>query len=289
VGLGLPSVQASLLARSDFAGLGNIVSPPPARAVRPVVTDALTPTYPAIWPSGVSVGILSFGAQNVVPTLLKYLGGNPTRTRKAVLLGSVIPLVMYSLWEAVFLGNVAPGSPGADRMQVFNALGSGAPNLQALISTFSACAIGSSMAGAAVSLVDFFADGLAREGNVGGGGRQGLLGKRWVAASLALAPPLGLTLAYPDAFLGALENAGLLGGVSLYGVLPALAVLNLRRNGSAASSPLTLGGGGLEGDALGGEAGEMPGRLWGGDVALGGIALLSGALLVPEILRLAGV
>ena len=33
---------------------------------------------------------------------------------------------------------------------------------------------------------------------------------------------------FPGVFLAVLEKAGLIGGVSLYGVLPALAVLSLR-------------------------------------------------------------
>ena len=229
------------------------------------------------------MGILSFGAQNVVPTLLKYLGRNATRTRRAVLLGSLIPLVMYSLWEVVFLGNVPmiAGSSGVDRMQAVNALGAGTTNLKVLLDTFSACAIASSMAGAAVSLVDFVADGLAAAGAADGSGKEeegsrAPLGQRLLAAGLALVPPLGLSFAYPDAFLGALGNAGLLGGVSLYGVLPAIAVLNLRRQRC------------MQEDGLGCVAGEgMPGRLWGGDLGLGAILLSSVALLLPELWRLA--
>ena len=166
-------------------------------------------------------------------------------------------------------------------MQAINALGSGATNLQVLLDTFSACAIASSMAGAAVSLVDFVADGLAAAGAADGSGKEeegsrAPLGQRLLAAGLALVPPLGLSFAYPDAFLGALENAGLLGGVSLYGVLPAIAVLNLRRQRC------------MQEDGQGCGAGEgMPGRLWGGDLGLGAILLSSVALLLPELWRLA--
>jgi len=191
VGLGLPSVKGDLLLRAD---------------------------YGAIWPSGISVGILSFGAQNVVPTLLAYLGGDPRRTKFAILLGSLIPLLMYSAWEAVFLGNVAfEGEGGAQRMQVLDALGSAAaPQIELVLQVFSACAIASSMAGASVSLVDFFVDALASRELTGATGDTDSattanvrgLGKRSTAAILALAPPLVLAFAYPDAFLGALENAG---------------------------------------------------------------------------------
>ena len=87
--IGLPQIQGNLLLRAD---------------------------YTAIWPSAISIGILSFGAQNVVPTLLQYLGGDAQRTRKAVLLGSLLPLGIYSVWEAVVLGNV-PWNPGEDSTQ----------------------------------------------------------------------------------------------------------------------------------------------------------------------------
>ena len=243
-------VQGSLLLRADFS---------------------------AIWPTSISIGILSFGAQNVVPTLLQYLGGNPRRTRMAVLGGSLIPLAMYSLWEAVFLGNV-PFSEDGGGMQVMNALGSSAgPYAQVLVTGFSVFAIASSMAGAAVSIVDFFSDALssyldpAAQGD--SAGEQSGVGKRAVAASLALAPPLALACKYPDSFLGALENAGLLGGVSLYGLLPALAVMSLRRQGEHVQQEVT---------------GSMPGRLGGGQAGLWAVSILSASLVFPDLLRLAG-
>ena len=98
LGIGLPQIDTSLLSRANWG---------------------------AIYPEVISVGILSFGAQNVVPTLLQYLGGDAGRTRKAVLIGSLIPLLMYTLWEAVFLG-IVPYDPdtAGSKMQVVAALGS---------------------------------------------------------------------------------------------------------------------------------------------------------------------
>ena len=156
--------------------------------------------------------------------------------KQAVLIGSLIPLVMYSAWEAVFLGNVPfeAGVEGAQRMQVVQALGGATSRLsEKVLQVFSACAIASSMAGASVSLVDFFADAISSrarpdsKANSEGEGveeaqRAGAGRRRVAAAGLGLAPPLALAFAYPDAFLGALENAGLLGGVSLYGLLPGI-------------------------------------------------------------------
>ena len=107
------------------------------------------------------------------------------------------------------------------------------------------------MAGTSVSLVDFLEDALPSfsysssdtttsatssdsdsmtiaTSTTSTGSRQ-----RFIAVLLALGLPLGFACAYPRAFLGALENAALIGGVSLYGIVPALVVLRLRSLGVA--------------------------------------------------------
>jgi tyrosine-specific transport protein len=83
----------------------------------------------AVYPGATSVGILAFGAQNVVPTLLQYLGGDAERTRRAILAGSLLPLAMYLVWEAVFFGTFPLDLVGNDgNMDVLKALGdSGGP------------------------------------------------------------------------------------------------------------------------------------------------------------------
>jgi len=224
--------------------------------------------WTAIYPAGISIGILSFGAQNVVPTLLTYLGGNPDRTRRAILFGSLAPLVLYTIWEAVFLGIVSPeaaAAGGVSKMQVVSVLGQAGGTLaRDLVGAFSACAIGSSMAGASVSLVDFFEDLVAgKEKDDGAAADSG--DARLLAAALALGPPVIVSYVFPDLFLTALEEAGLLGGVSLYGILPALSILRLR--GSSAHL-------------------RMPGRLRGGEPALYALFLISSGLVLPEIIRL---
>jgi len=248
-----------------FAGLVSVGLPT-------IHTTALTTgvqNWNAIYPGATSVGILAFGAQNVVPTLLQYLGGDAERTRKAILGGSLLPLAMYTLWETVFFG-LAPADATASagsKIDVVRELGaSGGPSVQVLVKLFSACAVGSSMAGASVSLVDFFQDALSSSSS-GTGAAAGGMGQRLVAATFALGPPLGLACVFPQAFLGALENAGLIGGVSLYGVIPALAVLRLR-------------------DQNGIDGISMPGKLSGGSLALGSIVVLSAALVLPEFVRL---
>jgi len=262
LGIGLPQIHTDLLSRVDWG---------------------------VVYPPVVAVGILSFGAQNVVPTVLEYLGRDSERTRRAVFIGSLIPLVMYSLWEAVFLGMVPydPDSEGS-KMQIVTALDDvGGTIVKDAVEIFSACAIGSSMAGASVSLVDFFQDALAsgysRTGDTHAEDNELAtesppppLGGRLLAVAVALGPPLGLACAFPGAFLSALENAGLLGGVSLYGVIPALAVIKLRDRSAA-----------LDVDKGDEPSTFMPGRLLGGIPALYAILAISIVLILPEIVRFA--
>ena len=251
LGIGLPKVDTSLLTRAEWS---------------------------AVYPDVISVGILSLGAQNVVPTLLSYLGGDAVRTKRAILVGSLIPLVMYTLWETVFLGIVPFDLASGSKMEVVSALGTtasgGGDLVQTFVEIFSACAIGSSMAGASVSLVDFFQDAI---GSLQHTEKEketteidaGLTTKRLLASSLALGPPLGIACFYPDAFLGVLENVGLLGGVSLYGVLPALALIQLRQRSLPDTDP-------------------MPGRLLGGLPVLCTLIGVSFLLVLSDVIELGG-
>lgn len=269
--------------------------------------------WTAVYPQVVSIGILSFGAQNVIPTLLTYLGGNPVRTRTSVIIGSVIPLLMYSLWEAVFLG-VIPFDSGeqvdaGSKMQIVDALGQvGGVIVKDLVEIFSACSIGSSMAGASVSLVDFFQDAIMTTATNTQSLSSGVTGadetllssavntknfsptskssttRRLLAAALALAPPLGVAFAFPGAFLGALENAGLIGGVTLYGIIPALGVLNLRRQRDVNSST-SCQTSKEKSDSGGGRTtlDELPG----GSLSLYAIIAISLSLILPDLVSLA--
>ena len=261
VGFGLPNVEVSnLMERANWA---------------------------AVYPRVISIGILSLGAQNVVPTLLRYLDRDPLRTRTAILFGSLLPLTLYAIWEAIFLGVVvdpssyaADGGTGVEAMAALGQVGGKAAS--DLVGAFSFCAVGSSMAGASVSLVDFFQDGirvLMSGGDSASGvsspsssGEDSRVGKnlesRTFAAALALGPPVVIACAYPDMFLVALEEAGLLGAVSLYGVIPAISILSLRHN---SSSEVTC------------RRADMPGRLGGGDFALIVLVAASLALVLPEI------
>lgn len=258
VGIGLPMVNISnLIEHSDWSML-----------------------YPPV----ISIGILSFGAQNIVPTLLEYLNYDSIKTRQSILIGSLLPLFLYTIWEGVFLGVIdISNADGGNRLDVISVLGQvgGSSAVTDLVAVFSLCAICSSMAGASVSLVDFFQDAISTLFKFESSNKsesesrdkylQGVSKTRVLAAMLALGPPVILTFVFPDIFLVALEEAGLLGGVSLYGIIPAVSILAIRRSSLDIAKS------------------EMPGKLGGpGDIALVFIVVISFALVLPEIQKLLG-
>jgi len=55
----------------------------------------------------IPVYIISFGYQNLIPTINHYLGGDIKRTKRAILWGTLTPLVIYIIWNFVVLGSIA--------------------------------------------------------------------------------------------------------------------------------------------------------------------------------------
>ena len=220
--------------------------------------------WSSVYPSVISIGILSFGAKNVVPSILDYLGNDPVKSKRAIVGGCLIPLCLYCLWEGVILGMV-DSSTSVSGMNVDDVLRqAGGPVVGDLLELFSLFAIGSSMTGASLSLVDFVEDALRELQQNEDGGTEFRL--RTVAIMLALLPPCAIALGFKDVFLVALEEAGLLGGVSLYGIIPALCIISLRKTFNE----------------------EMPGRIGGGHTSLVAIVAISTILIAPEVSMLLG-
>lgn len=166
------------------------------------------------------LAVASFGFQGIVPTLTNYLDRNPVRVRRAILIGSSIPLVTYVLWELLILG-VVP----IDQLQDALKVGQSAvyplknilefPWLYRVGEFFAFFAIVTSFLGVTLGLLDFLADGLNVKKNVAG---------RLQLAFLVFLPPLTFAMINPCIFLYALHFAGGLGSAFLLGLLPILMV-----------------------------------------------------------------
>ncbi|MBI3211776.1 MAG: tyrosine transporter [Simkania negevensis] len=167
--------------------------------------------------------IISFGFHNMVPSLMHYVGNDRKRARKIIWGGSLFTLVVYLIWEIIVLALLPVGQKdgiwesfhkGIDAAEALrHYLGSGA--LSFSVQWLAFFAILTSFLSQALSLVHFLRDGFKMEKKK----RENI-----TVCSLALLPPLLFSLLFPNLFFQALDFAGGICTVILFGIFPALMV-----------------------------------------------------------------
>ncbi len=162
--------------------------------------------------------VVLYGFHNLVPSLTTYLDHDANRLRLTIILGSIIPLFIYLLWEGLILGLVPLDGENGFRQ----ALSQGDMATRVLRQVigkawvvrvaeyFAFFAIITSFLSVALSFVDFLADGLHIQ--------KKKFGKAFLCF-LALAFPFFCAMIYPHIFLVALQYAGF-AAVILFGLLP---------------------------------------------------------------------
>jgi len=172
------------------------------------------------FPLTIAFGATSFGYHIIIPTLTTYFERDVQMMRKAILVGSLIPLIVYLIWEAIALGIIPlnllvkgfdEGVDGASLLA--NVLHN--PLLSLLTRLFSFFAIVTSFLGVSLSLTDFLADGLHIHKSARG---------KFILCLLTFIPPLIFILTDPRVFLNALDYAGAFGVMFLLALLPGLMV-----------------------------------------------------------------
>ena len=162
-----------------------------------------------------------FAYHVMVPSLVHYLQQDIRSIRLSIIIGSLIPLIVYVVWEFVVLAAVPiDGQNGlADLLQQDLPLATALRNHPAAcnaMATFALLAIVTSFLGVSTGLRDFLRDGLS-------------IRSRFTALIYTFAPPLLLIWTTQSAFVTILEYAGAFVAL-LHGILPAAMVLALRRN-----------------------------------------------------------
>lgn len=181
----------------------------------------LTPT--------VMVVMTSFGFAQLIPSLRSYFESDVKKLRLAILIGSLIPLGCYILWNLVILGAV-PREGGKGLLQIMQAGGSVPALVQSLsyflknslvtsvAHVFTMICVPTSFLSVSLGLSDFLADGLQidKEGK-----------NHWIIFALTFLPSLLIVLFYPSIFVKALSYAGIFAIVLLV-LLPAFMILSGR-------------------------------------------------------------
>ncbi|YAF96810.1 MAG: amino acid permease [Nodularia sp. CChRGM 3473] len=165
----------------------------------------------------VSVMLVALFYHNVVPVVVTQLEGDIPKIRQSIIVGSLIPLIMFLAWNAVILGSVSADMVESaaifDPLQILRAGGAG-EWLGVLLSIFSEFAIATSFIGFVYGLLDFFKDisPVAQDKSA----------NRLPLYSLVLLPPMSLGAINPGIFFTALDFAGTFSISILGGIIPAL-------------------------------------------------------------------
>ncbi len=158
-----------------------------------------------------TVAITSFSFANIIPSLRTYFHSDVKKLRLAILIGSLIPLICYILWDLAIMGTIPrTGADGLINMfqsknstSEFVVVLSNLLNREAITlfaRTFTSVCLATSFLGASLCLWDFLADGLQTSNSPRGK----------ITLSLAtFLPPLLIVLFFPGIFITALSYAGI--------------------------------------------------------------------------------
>jgi tyrosine-specific transport protein len=176
----------------------------------------------------IPVVITSFGYHIIIPSLSSYLHYNCRHLKRAILIGSAIPLAVYIIWQFLTLGTI----PLTGEVSLANSYQAGQsatvplvkllknPFLTLVAQFFSFFAIVTSFLGVTLSLSDFLLDGLKL--------KKHRLESRILAIILTFIPPLIFVYTYKRGFILALEYAGAFVAL-LLGFLPALMAWQVKK------------------------------------------------------------
>ncbi len=160
----------------------------------------------------IPVIITSYGFHIIIPTLTTYMKHDKKKLQLAIIIGSLIPVFFYMLWEFLSLGTVPlTGENSLATAYINGESGTGPliiilrdvlnrPWIGSVANLFSFCAIITSFIGVSLSLADFLRDGLKIKKTHGG---------RLAACFLTFIPPLFFVLYFQRGFLLALQYAAI--------------------------------------------------------------------------------
>lgn len=161
--------------------------------------------------SALTVTITSFGYATIIPSLRVYFAGDVKKLKKAIFIGSTIPLICYILWDAVIMG-VIPLTGEQSLYAILHSTNStselvntlnqtvGKTSVSFFVKLFTSICVLTSFLGVALCLTDFFADGLQLE-------KKGK--NNFIIHGLTFIPSLIIAIYFPNIFITALSYAGI--------------------------------------------------------------------------------
>ncbi len=161
--------------------------------------------------SAITVTAASFGWATLIPSLRVYFADDVRTIKRAIIIGSLIPLFCYIIWDATIMGLI-PLEGDNSLFHILQAKNTTSSLVTTLASTvnkgsislviklFTSVCVLTSFLGVALCLADFLADGLNLEKK----GRNKI-----ILHAITFLPALGIAIFFPDVFIKALEYAGI--------------------------------------------------------------------------------
>ncbi len=152
----------------------------------------------------IPIVITAFGYHIIIPSLSTYMKRDPHKLHKAIVIGSLIPIVVYLLWQVLVLGTVPLNLLTEAYVSNETAIEPLArvlknPFISLAAKLFAFFAIITSFIGVTLSLSDFLTDGFKIKKSKAG---------RFLAIILTFLPPLFFVFTYRRGFYLALQYAG---------------------------------------------------------------------------------
>jgi len=186
------------------------------------------------FPIGIPVAVSAFHFHNIIPTVARSLRHDFPSTRKAIFLGIFLGLIINLVWVTVVLGSLERVGPDPDTIEesYWHQLPANVPMEDLL---HSRVFFGSSFVFAVLAVTaSYMANGTGLRGFIRNLTSTYLhTENKMLIAAVAFLPPLGVTLVYPDIFLGALDIVGGLGEAILFIALPGLILIRMAKRKSS--------------------------------------------------------
>ena len=186
--------------------------------------------------AAIPVIFTSFGFHGSIPAIVNYLDGDTKSLRKAIIIGSAIPLIIYVFWQLVTLGVLSQTelvqNSGLTALIGHLAVKVHHSNLSKVIGIFADLALLTSFLGVSLGLFEFLGDTLRKS--------TGTI-NRPVASVITFLPPLVFALFYPQGFIMALGYAAIaLAVLAIF--LPIFMVVKVRQQANSGTRYQVKGG-----------------------------------------------
>lgn len=174
----------------------------------------------------ITVAFTSFGFAAIVPSLYRYFDGNAKRVQTVIVIGTVVPLILYITWNLVIIGmlstdtisNIYNSGNTLSKLTEVLQLKTESLLINPIFKVFSTVCILTSFLGISIAFIDFLIDGFNIEEN-----RKTKL----FICLIAFVPSTIVVYVKPDIFIEALTCAGILVMILLV-LLPSLMVYSGR-------------------------------------------------------------